>query len=379
MKMIKRYKYIVIAILVFLIPLMMWPFKSPSQKFELRKFNPAPNFTVEAIISRKYYGELGRYLTDRFPLKNEMTAIRGYFLIHLFSASPNERARVGKNGYYYFTRGLDLPCSTFEKKAVNEHWADLERFVTKAKTQNITVRLAIAPQKPTIYPEYLSTYDFKKYQCAFTNLDLFLAKKPASVQHNFIDLWDVLKAEKEQHPGSLLHHPSDTHWNEYGASFLSKTVVNSLSDNLWAEADVYTEPYRHQGDLGRIMGVPLFEGSLHVKVRREGVNITEEKRIKAGSNFISGFTAKAEVDSKQKMLEKMVIIHDSFAKRTFSQLPPYFKETMYIHHEALGTEEAIKALNNANYVLITFSERFMYKTMEMLQQGGKIYRQVIID
>ena len=379
MKMIMHYKYIVIAILVFLVPLIMWPFKSPSQKFELRKFNPKPEFTMESLISRKYFGALGSYLTDRFPFKNEMTTIRGNFLIHLFSTSPNERARVGKNGYYFFTRGLDLPCSTFKKQQVNKYWSELEKFIAKAYSQNIIVRMIIAPQKPTIYPEFLSTDDYTRYQCARDNLELFLDKQPITTNKNYIGLWDIFKAEKEQAPDKLLHHPTDTHWNEHGALFLSKTLVNSLAEGLWDEEDVYTHPYRHQGDLGRIMGVPLYEDSEHVEVERKGINVKEGNRIRAGSNIIRRYTAISETNSEKKLLEKIVIIHDSFGKRTFTQIPPYFKETVYIHHETLGTEEAKNTISNASYVLITFSERFMYKTMQMLQQDGRIYQQLFAD
>ena len=377
MKYFLQHKYIVIAALFFMLPLLMWPFKSPSQKFELRKFSTVPEFTFSSILSQKYYSQLGDYLTDRFPLKNEMTAIKGYILIHLFSSSPSDRVRVGKNNYYYFQKGLELPCSTYKEEDIVIYWENIRQFIRKAKEHSITVRIAFAPQKPTIYPEYLSDYDFKRYQCAFTNLAHFLGAQPDETKPNFIALWDVFNDQKESSPSKFLHHPTDTHWNEYGASFLSQQVINSLSNNMWSSDDVYSEQYSHQGDLGRIMGVPLYENSAHVRVRREGVSVSPEKRIKAGNNYIRSFISMASND--KRLLDKMVIVHDSFGKRTRSQLPAYFKETVYLHHEAVGSKEAAEAIIGAKYIVLTFSERFMYKSMKGLTDNGKIYQQFFSD
>jgi acetyltransferase AlgX (SGNH hydrolase-like protein) len=373
MEKILHFKYIFIAVLFFMIPLLMWPFKSPSQKFELRKFSSMPEFTLSSIKSRKYYHQLGDYLTDRFPFKNEMTAIRGHILVHLFSSSPNERVRVGSNNYYYFTRGIELPCGTFDEQDIPAYWGNIEQFITKAKEQGIAVRIAFAPQKQSIYPEFMSTYDFKRYKCAITNLDQFLGAQPIVTRDHFIALWDKFNIEKEKYPNKLLHHPTDTHWNEYGASFFSEQIINSLSANLWSDSDVYLKEYSHQGDLGRIMGLPLYENSAHVIVKRNGVSVSKGKRTKAGNNYIHFFSA--EADANQLLLGKVVIIHDSFGKRTFSQLPPYFRETIYIHHEAVGSKKAAEVIEGAKYIIVTFSERFMYTAMKKLTASGKIYRQ----
>jgi len=373
MKKILHYKYLIIAAVFFMTPLLVWPFKSPSQKFELRKYTAMPEFTLPSLVSRKYYHQLGKHLTDRFPFKNEMTAIRGGMLISLFSSSPSERVRVGKGGYYYFNRGIELPCHTFKEEDIPVYWRNIEQFIAKGKEQNIVVRVAFAPQKPTIYPEFLSAYDFKRYTCATNNLKQFLGAKPDLVKGNFISLWSKLKAEKEKNPNKLLHHPTDTHWNEYGASFFSQKIISSLSPGLWNENDVYQKPYNHQGDLGRIMGVPLYEKSAHVLVKRSGVDLSKEKMTRAGNNYIRSFSA--ETNSTQKLLGKVVIVHDSFAQRTLAQLPPYFKKAVYLHHEAVGSKEAEEAIKGAKYIVVTFSERFMYKTMSDLTKTGKIYQQ----
>jgi hypothetical protein len=196
---------------------------------EKRKLTPFPESPHTYRETTKWPEKYFAYFKDNFGLRS--------ILIHYFQdfryrnglLAHNGKVLLGKDGWLFFSqRGAE---DGFEHERgffhLSEEQLDLwETFLEKRteflKKKGIPYLVVIAPEKQSVYPEYMPK-DMEAWvdgpgTYARGPIDEFLdhLKKNHS-QVDVLDLRPALRAYKKAHPGDLLYFKGDTHWDDLGA------------------------------------------------------------------------------------------------------------------------------------------------------------------
>lgn len=94
------------------------------------------------------------------------------------------------------------------------------------KEKQINFYVVIAPNKNTIYKEYLP-YQFNQSKTALQLLENYLAKKYPSIK--FINLTNTLLNNKHN---NLLYYKTDSHWNDLGAFYGYNTIMAEINKDI---------------------------------------------------------------------------------------------------------------------------------------------------
>lgn len=136
-------------------------------------------------------------------------------------AAPNDRLCVGREGWLFFTGDDSVRAWRGVLQLSAAHIADwsaqIEARAAYFATQGIEYRLVIAPNKESIYREYLPEHEA---QLGPTPLDQLLAGLSPQARAAVLDLRPALLEEKAQDRaelGDYVYNPLGTHWTERGA------------------------------------------------------------------------------------------------------------------------------------------------------------------
>lgn len=194
------------------------------------------------------------------------------------------------------------------------------------KQRNITLVVVIAPNKATIYPEYMPG-EIKKAG-EKSRLDQFLALM-GNDSRIVLDLRPDLQAgRKTQH----VYYRTDTHWNPYGAYIAYQQIMNSLSvthpdlapfalDNF-----ILKEKPPEPLDLVRILGADFLTESLIVIKPKFRSNAEIQWLIAASSR--KSVAKSWASDNGQDI--RLLMYHDSFGLGLIPFFQHHFREATYI-------------------------------------------------
>lgn len=233
-------------------------------------------------------------------------------------------------------------------------------------------RVMLAPNKSTIYPEYLPDWATPKTPSAADALML------GTGSERYIDLRPALLSAKVRHKEAV-YYRTDTHWNSLGAAngFLafSRQVSKSESSLRWPlteEIHVAHTAERRGGDLARFLRMSdhLTDLEPKIEVLVDVSNIITQYDFDTGKAVASGGHTRLDgmkivlkVTSPQALNNKKVLwLRDSFGDALAPLMAATFTETVQLHwSEALGNGgrrfvEIVEAWQ-PDYVFVTVVER----------------------
>lgn len=127
---------------------------------------------------------------------------------------------LDRNGMFFDHMGLD-PLS---EKRLDELEDKFEKRQQWFREQGIYYLLVIAPDKQSIYPEHLPAHLANRR--GKTRLDQVMERMDDPSRVNMLDLRPAMIAAKEHGP---LYYHNDAHWNELGAYFAYKAILDRIS------------------------------------------------------------------------------------------------------------------------------------------------------
>lgn len=302
-----------VAILILPALDMYFHFSPVKELFEKRLPAQKPEFT----FSENFAPNFEKYFNDNYGFRKSLISWNSKLMDKFFNQSPDSRAVIGKDGWFYFDNynslldaqgALDLPDEMVNRgvKAFYQNWQILRK-------KNINYLLVIAPDKSTIYPEFLPDYikPGNKHR-----IDKFLAAlKKSHPDFPVIDLRPVLLEAKKY---EIVYHKTDTHWNRRGAHYAYVEIFKKLGIKPHFR-DEFSEKEDEMivGDISKIMGVKTKNLNLDLtpnfpKTYKE---IQADEKLK---NFHRPFIAK----NKDSTLPVLFAFKDSF----FGDLTFYFTE-----------------------------------------------------
>ena len=176
-----------------------------------------------------YTTELGEYYSDNFGFRQELVTADSWLNETLFGRSSGDKTTVGKDGWYYLTETLNdyKGVSSFSDRGIYRMKKTIDLMNQYSADANITFVFFVAPNKNSIYPEFMP-WKIRKSSYP-SNLDR-LSKAMRGCEY-YIDMKSVLKKSAEN-KSRYIYLKNDSHWNNLGALEAYNAVQNNLNSRI---------------------------------------------------------------------------------------------------------------------------------------------------
>jgi alginate O-acetyltransferase complex protein AlgJ len=190
--------------------------KRVRQKFpDLMTLNP-----VQQAINIR---QLRTYFNDRFGLRSPLISMNANLRVRGFHTEISDQVVIGKEGWLYLKARATMPVPPFSETELLA-WQQL--FETRQSTyaqHGASYLVMIAPNKSSIYPEYLPDYfEGVHHGQRYHQLQDWMQQHS---EVRMLDLHQVLRARKE---AERVYYAMGTHWNPHGAFQASRALAPAL-------------------------------------------------------------------------------------------------------------------------------------------------------
>jgi hypothetical protein len=183
-----------------------------------------------ALLNNEYYRSFDQYFNDRFSMRDPLTITKNWLDFNVFGMTDAGTVHVGTNGWLYSRKSIE----DYRKEACSEEnevgWLFLQLHALEKiiKTSGRRFFFIVAPNKPTIYPEFVGPIP-ESNGCKYSRYDLFMEDIAAHPLQGFVRLDESLRNAKKPH--SLLYDKTSTHWNGLGAKVAAETIHGQIGNN----------------------------------------------------------------------------------------------------------------------------------------------------
>ncbi|MCX6303949.1 MAG: hypothetical protein NT040_03185 [Bacteroidetes bacterium] len=281
-----------------------------------------------------YFAGLNDYFKDNFAVRDVLIWLYCKIKLGVLNTPPfPERVVIGREGWM-FLGDLSSNAISETKGIINFNESELN-MITRNFSQSISFfdsagicfYLAVAPEKSTVYGDYLPIQKSKRP----TKLEQ-VKKRLQTIGCPVIDMKDNFK----QLLNPLLFYKTDSHWNEFGEFNGYQTLMQRLKSDypglavLQVDDFVIDTTFNYQGDNARLQFIPgtdrKYEFSKH-----KGYEVAElEKSYQVPESYHWNPATYERRFGNQKKELKILIFHDSFFREFPKFLSPGFRESVFI-------------------------------------------------
>ncbi len=348
-------------------PLLMTPVHFDKSQFGSgpRYAHPFPQLDGHLASWTGFPAAFEDFYNDHFRLRGLYMRLYAYAMWNGFHVSPSSKVLVGRDGWLYYNDVTDNdPIATYQgTNLLTDAQVEAARSVLIAwrdwlQARGIVFVLCIAPEKTTIYPEYLPT-GFATHHSR-TRIDQLVEACAGAGGIEVVDLRGPLLQAKAA--GTLpLYFRTDTHWNAAGASVGASVLLQALHARLPAVApldpsDLPTELQpAPTGDLAKMIGVPtgLRDWTAAYPPRSDAVVksvVPEQGMVVTGQD--------------RPGLPRAIFFRDSFASGLIPFLSPDFSRAVYVWDHQL--DPRLIEEEKPNVVVLEMVERYLSRTVDLL-------------
>ncbi len=177
-----------------------------------------------------------RYAVDNFGFRPYLIRWNSILKLTCLGASPVPSVILGKDSWLFYHAEALSDGNTINdfRGTIPLSQAELVRLQRRIEAnqevfagRNIVYLVAIAPNKSTIYSEFLPDH-IRKFRNT-TRLDQLINHMQEHSRVKILDLREVLFKAKTEHP---VYWKTDSHWNSYGAYVGYREIMRRLSASL---------------------------------------------------------------------------------------------------------------------------------------------------
>lgn len=234
--------YTISICLILSLPLLLLPFAKDSSA-EKRPLSEFPELVVEDGVNTEFFSQLDTWLTEHFPFRSAIISCNNLLKATVFGVSDEEQVVVGKQGWLYFSQTLpdyfgENAMTEAQIRQITTTLSLMEEYVAQSGAEFV---FAVAPNKNTIYPEYMPAF----YQPTKNPTNLDRLTTLLREESYFADLRNALFGSPQQ-----LYHARDSHWNYLGALIAYREMMTTIgrTEDLFQGVD-YTWNQNWRGDL----------------------------------------------------------------------------------------------------------------------------------
>ena len=296
---------------------------------EKRRLQAYPQFDWDKKTLLFFPGRFEAAFNDHFGLRAFLVRTQALAKFYWLRMSPSSKVVLGRDGWLYLAETMAEYRGVKRLPRVRiQAW--LEEFKAKKaffESKNIKYLIVIAPNKETVYPEFLPTSIHQIQNKAYA--DDFISVVPSDSQSAVLDLREVLISAKG---AGRLFWKTDSHWNQLGVALASDAIISRLATwfpELKSQPGPYT--YRSQrgksGDLAHLMG-------LADQIHEERVILSSGVRsvrpaIPRMNKKMKGILSNQAVESTDERNRiRAIVTGDSFSNAVSNSLSAHFRRTL---------------------------------------------------
>ena len=316
---------------------------------EKRNLAKLPSFPQSLTSFIGYPESFNTYYSDNFGFREELTKAYFKFANKLSNKTSVDDVTMGKNGWLFLGSikpgygryndpiGDAINANLYTEEELREFARSISKVNDWLKSKGIKYIYIIAPNKHTIYFEYLPEYISKINDTSSTDQLVRYLREHTDIV--VVDLRKALLKEKKTHQ---VYFKNDTHWNHYGANVAQYEILKRIQ--LFFPTPI--EPYllsdnqfkitsKNGGDLAGIAKIKNLTENNPQPIFEKGCLPTNEN---PGHKRRETHT----MECKNKKLNA-VIFRDSF----FSALQPYISRQF---HRSTYIWKKINYVSLAKYI-----------------------------
>ena len=228
---------------------------------EKRALSPLPPVaSASQVFSDKFTNAFNDYVNDNFGFRKLFIRLNNFIDVTIFRTTSNQRVILGKEGFLFEQTDWDSFVhrhSSLSDQQLLKATRRVRTFQDRLKSRNIEFLFVMAPNKGTVYPEYLPGQGYLLNTLPERER-WFAMLKEAGVNH--LDVLPAILGAKKQR---FMYYKGDHHWNKYASLIASERIVNHLAEKLGMVRPTFevlgAKPDRHEstggGALDELLGV----------------------------------------------------------------------------------------------------------------------------
>jgi hypothetical protein len=296
---------------------------------EKRVLAPFPDFELGPGCLKKFIRGFESYFNDHFGFRNQLIFWHVKWTHDIFRNSTVPKVLIGKDGWLFWAgdqmaenyRGIDR----FTPQELRDWQTLLERRRDWLARYGIKYIFVVAPDKQSIYPEYLP--DWLTKVRPESKLDQFFAYMRANSTVDVLDLRPVLRDAKKIAP---TYFRNDAHWNLFGGFIATEEIIQVISRRqpelkpLSIDSFEIESTTRTGGDLAMFLGLKEMTDDKAILVKPKSdlpvLEMSEQLEERQGKFFTKNPNAHGNA----------MIFRDSFAYFLEPFLGYHFAKVSYI-------------------------------------------------
>src|ERR1051325_218504 len=350
-----------IALIIFFLAALTLPVMGMALRFDLtrahkenRVLAPFPPVFLNRHVLGSFPEKFRAYFEDHFGFRNTLIEWQAIVKVKWLGVSSSKRVILGRDGWLFqppYDNSLD-----WDRGPRTLSGGDLAQWqrVREARRDWLSERgirylFVIAPEKHTIYPEYVPDA-FRRMQ-EVSRLDQLVRYMR---EHSDVEILDLRQALIEAKARERLYHQTDSHWNDYGAFIGYQAIAGELmksSAQIQPLKESDYELVREQSremDLAAQLGLDdvLTEENLRLRPRRAELEFHLNPDIKY---LVS--------DGKETELPRLVMFRDSYSNYLIPFLDHHFSRAVYVWN--YGFDTSLIETERPQFVIQEVVERYL--------------------
>ena len=315
-------------------------FKGNIQSDKNKKEVEFPEFVFPHVD--QFRVDFDKYYKENFGGKNSFLKLHNAIQYHLLQNSPLQNSVVfGEDGWLFLGNKYsniineNIGLDTFSKNDLERIGSNIQHRKEYLDQHGIKYYICAAPNKHTVYNDYLPSHLRNRSITKLEQLKRFLEKKE-------IDLID-LKDYFHQYDSLRLFHKTNTHWNDVGAFLGYKRLLSSIQKDFGDLKSFELDDFRidtlikQREDLTNMIKIDIEEKHIVLKSKERFQSIELEKQLTVPDNY---FRHPDHYEYRYQGIGnlKVLVFRDSFFSGMKQFMKEYFGEIVFVWHHDFNKE-----------------------------------------
>jgi hypothetical protein len=355
-----RHVVTALALIFFSLPIALRVVGVKASQFENRAIAPAPKLSQGWDV----FPATTRFFTDRMPLRSQAVTANRDFYETVFDTTPTYKAAasvtsnpvapegpprldargrqvirgaIGKDGWIFLANSLDKGCKDKWPVSKEKATADWIALLRELRAEGKNVVLVVAPDKESIYPEFLPD-QFAAKDCFPQDRDEMWDVINSVKDPGFVPMRERLRAAKKLEK-QRIYRQKDSHWNRIGTVYAVGDILKKIGGPVQLDRKELQPVTEYaESDLLTAIGTP-------------------------GKPAEPGYKVVRPADAP-KVPGKTLLMTDSFGFAAMDQITPYFENFSALNWDYQGGPGEgksdlmrAKVLRKADTIILFTAER----------------------
>lgn len=336
--------YILFVSVLLVSPMVASLFGLDSPNYNRSSISNPPKLISSNQIDLRFTEKFDQYYTQNFNLRSFFVSLYHRLSMLIFNETGNDQVLLGDQSMLYFKETLNdyQRVSSLTKYDIQRLVEFFRIISVHSSSKGIDAYFVVAPNKATIYPEYMP----KHYHVFDQKSNLYLLQE-SSHDLPFIDVLNELLEHKDYFQ-DLIYHKKDSHWNQLGAYVAYQRILLDMGlTPLPLDKNKIQKETSWHGDLS-VMLYPAFK------------DLDTQYQLGIEDTFI--FTRPIrqfddlQIESKNvQMSNSIVMFRDSFANALVPLISNSFESAYYYRN--FPYDFRLLDTINPDYLLMEIAER----------------------